>query len=555
MNAPRSSLFLATLLFAVPAHAATPALGDLSKVGTVHLPISCAPKLQAEFDRSVALLHSFFYEEARNGFTKIAEQDPKCAMAQWGIAMTLWHPIWTPPNDSELKDGLAAVAKAKALGGKTELEKGFISAIAAYYEVAEASKAQGPAGQTCHGPVASDYHARAVAYEKKMAELFQHHPEETEVATFYSLALLGSAVPTDKTLANQSKATSILEKMYGKKQNHPGIAHYLIHGYDYPPVAEKGLPAAKGYAQIAPWVPHALHMPSHIFTRLGMWKESIDSNQASADASKQYAAEKHPGAISFEEVHALDYLAYANLQLGRDAEAKKALDRLLGAKKTYPEIDFVAAYAFGTLPARYAVERKQWKDAAALVTPKSASFSKFQFAEATIEFGRALGNAKTGKLAEAKAAAARIKALADQVKEPKFQYFVTQARVQEQVALALIAGAEGKKAEAEAMLRKAADEDDTLGKHPVSPGPILPAREVLAEYLLENGRGDDALKEFEAVMKISPRRFNTLYGAAQAAALAKKPDIAKKHYGELVAMAEGGSRSEIAAAKSFLAAK
>ena len=312
------------LVFAAPlVRADQPTIGDLRKTGTVHLATSCAPSVQEDFEHATALLHSFFYDEARRVFTQVATRDPKCAMAQWGIAMTEWHPLWTPPGPEEMKAGQEAIAKAKAIGGKTDLERGYIASLEAFYGAATVQGASGEVGLSCHGSTGGgDHPARAAAYEKAMAQLYAQHPDDVEVATFYALSLLGSASPTDKTLKNQTRATQILEPLFVKNPSHPGIVHYLIHGYDYPPVAEKGLPAAKAYADIAPWVPHALHMPAHIFTRLGMWNDVIASNLASADASRQYAARAHPDATSFEELHALDYMIYGYLQTGQDAQGQ-----------------------------------------------------------------------------------------------------------------------------------------------------------------------------------------------------------------------------------------
>src|SRR4030095_14928334 len=279
-----------TSVNATDSRAAEP--GDLRAAGTVDFPMSCKPAAQPEFTRGVALLHSFFYEEARRSFTAAAEKDPGCAMAQWGIAMTWWHPIWTPPTSDEMSAGKAAVAKAMSMTAGTDRERLFITALNAYYNTLE-----GPAtetvGQSCHGPVGP--RDRVIAYEKALRPLYENYPDDMEAQTFYALAVLavGYATPADTTLSNQLRAAGILEKLWSKNPNHPGVAHYLIHSYDYPALAERGLAAARSYDSIAPWVPHALHMPSHIFTRLGMWDESITANRASAEASRAYAAMRH----------------------------------------------------------------------------------------------------------------------------------------------------------------------------------------------------------------------------------------------------------------------
>src|SRR5438309_8703768 len=282
--------------------------GDLRAAGSVDFKVSCAPGVRSEFIRGVALLHSFFYEEARRIFTEVAAKDPNCAMAQWGISMTWWHPIWTPPTPDEMSAGKAAIQKAMGMTAGTERERGFIQALNVYYNTPD-SPATGEVGQSCHGPVGP--RDRVIAYENAMRKLYDKYPDDVEVQTFYALAVLavGYATPTDTTLANQLRAAAILEKLWKTNPQHPGAAHYLIHSYDYPAFAERGLAAARSYSSIAPWVPHALHMPSHIFTRLGMWEDSIAANRSSADASRAYAAMRHRDAAEAEEVHALDYMA------------------------------------------------------------------------------------------------------------------------------------------------------------------------------------------------------------------------------------------------------
>jgi tetratricopeptide (TPR) repeat protein len=544
----------------VAAPAATPTLGDLSKVGSVHFPTTCDPSVQKEFERGLALLHSFFYEEARRVFTSVAEKDPQCAIAQWGIAMTYWHPIWTPPDSSELAAGRAAVARALAATKKDEREAGYIRAIQAYYEglpepVIPAAGAV--AEQSCHGPRPADARGRAACYLREMEQVAGHHPEDTDASAFLALALLATAAPGDPALANQKRAAGILERWYAEQPSHPGLAHYLIHSYDYPPLAAQGLPAANAYAAMQPWVPHALHMPSHIYTRLGMWSETIASNRASAEASRAYAASHHPDAASFEELHALDYLMYGYLQTSQDREAKRVLDRLASIKKTHPETDFVVGYAFGAMPARYALERRQWKEAASLAVPPMPFWGKLPFAEGHIAYARAIGSAKTGDLAAAGAAADRLQELAGTIKDPRFFYFRDQMGLQRQAALGLIALARGEKDEAIRILRAAAAKEDSLGKHPVSPGAILPIRELLGEALVDCGKPAEALAEYEAALAIYPRRFNGVAGAARAAAAAGKPEVARRWYGELVALAKGGdgARPEVRRANDYLAGR
>ena len=556
-----SSALLASGAHVVAAPAAgttTPALGDLSKVGSVHFPTTCDPAVQKEFERGLALLHSFFYEEARRVFTSVAEKDPQCAIAQWGIAMTYWHPIWTPPDSSELAAGRAAVARALAATKKDEREQGYIRAIQAYYEGLPEPvipAAGGATEQSCHGPRPADARARAACFLKEMEQVAGHHPGDTDASAFLALALLSTAPPGDPALANQKRAAGILERWYAEQPSHPGLAHYLIHSYDYPPLATKGLPAANAYSAMQPWVPHALHMPSHIYTRLGMWTENIASNRSSADAARAYAASHHPDAASFEELHALDYLIYGHLQTGQDREAKQVLERLGEIKKTHPETDFVVGYAFGAMPARYALERRQWKEAAALAVPPMPFWGKLPFAEGHIVYARAVGAAKSGDLATAVAAADRLKELATSIKDPRFRYFGDQMGLQRQAALGLIALARGEKEDAIRILREAAAKEDSLGKHPVSPGAILPIRELLGEALIDCRRPAEALAEYEAALVIYPRRFNGVAGAARAAEAAGKRDIARRYYGELVELTKGGdgTRPEVRTAADYLA--
>ena len=533
--------------------ATAPEPGDLCGVGKVTFPITCASEVQSDFARGVALLHSFFYEEARRVFTSVAERDPKCAMAQWGIAMTWWHPIWTPPTPDEMRAGKTAIEKAMAMKPGTEQERGFISALNTYYNTPDSSSAA-PVGQSCHGPVGS--RDRVIAYEKAMRQLRDKYPGDFEVQTFYAFAVLsvGYATPNDTTLSKQLEAAVILEKLWKQNTNHPGVVHYLIHAYDYPQLAQRGLAAAQSYASIAPWVPHALHMPSHIFTRLGMWDESITANRASAEASRAYAAMRHRDATEAEELHALDYMAYSYLQEARDTEAKKIVDLAAKVRQTNPELEFSGAYALAAIPTRYVFERNDWAAAANLTIPNVPHWSSFPFMEALIEYGHALGRAHSGDLKGARKAIARMQQLRDATKDPKFDYFKSHLDLQMQAASAWAAAAEGKKNEAIDMLRLAADSEDILGKHPVSPGAFVPIREQLGSLLLEMGQPKEAQREFEAALKIYPGRFRGLYGAAQAAEQAGDNENATRYYTKLAGQTirAGGARDELNHVREFL---
>ena len=535
--------------------ATVPEPGDLRAAGKVDFPISCTPAVQSEFARGVALLHSFFYEEARRIFTSVAEQDPKCAMAQWGIAMTWWHPIWTPPTPDEMSAGKAAIAKAMGMTAGTDRERGFITALNVYYNTPDSSTADA-VGQSCHGPVGP--RDRVIAYEKAMRQLYDKYPDDFEAQTFYAFAILavGYATPNDTSLSKQLEAAAMLEKLWKQNANHPGVVHYLIHCYDYPALAQRGLAAARNYASIAPWVPHALHMPSHIFTRLGMWDESIAANRSSADASRAYAAMRHRDATEAEELHALDYMAYSYLQEAQDTKAKEIVDFAATVRKTNPELEFSGAYALAAIPTRYAFERNDWAAAAALTIPNLPHWSSFPFMEALIEYGHALGRAHIGDLDGARKAIARMRQLRDATKDPKFDYFKNHLEVQMRAASAWVAYGEGKKDEAIEMLRRSADAEDVLGKHPVSPGAFVPIREQLGSLLLELGQPKDAQREFEAALKIYPGRFRGLYGAALAAEQTGDKENAGRYYAKLAAQTakSNGSRDELNHVRDYRAA-
>src|SRR5438128_2474098 len=444
----RSAVFLAVLIagFTVldAETSVAPEPGDLRAAGTVDFKVSCAPDARSEFIRGVALLHSFFYEEARRIFASVAEQDPNCAMAQWGIAMTWWHPIWTPPTSGEMSAGKAAIQKAMAMKGGTDLERGFITALNAYYNTPD-RPTTGEVGQSCHGPVGP--RDRVMAYEKAMRTLYERYPDDVETQTFYALAVLavGYANPTDTTLSNQLKAARILEKLWNKNPHHPGVAHYLIHSYVYPSLAERGLAAARSYGSIAPWVPHALHMPE--------WPHS----------------------------------------------------------------------------------------------------SSFPFTEALIEYAHALGRAHTGDLEGARKAMDRMRQLRDATSDPKFDYFKRQLDQQMQAASAWVAYGENKKDDAINILRRVADAEDILGKHPVSPGALVPAREQLGDLLLKLDRPKEAQREFEAALKIYPGRFRGLYGAAHAAEQIGEKEKAHHYYAKLIEQTAkaDGSRGELAQMREY----
>lgn len=511
------------------------------KLGRVNFTVSCNSASQQQFNRAAALLHSFWYEEAEKAFVQVTKTDPKCGMGYWGIAMSSYHPVWSPPVPAELRNGSAAVQQANVLGARTQRERDYIAAIGAFYKDADKF----------------DHRTRALGYEKAMEQLYVRYPKDHEAAVFYALALLGTALPTDKSYANQRKASEILNKVLLSEPEHPGVAHYLIHSFDYPALAPLALAAARSYARIAPSSPHALHMPSHIFTRLGLWQESIESNIASATTARNYVARMHPGAASFDQLHAMDYLAYAYLQTAQDGKVKEIVDAIFRMNKVDANT-VAAAYAFGAIPARYALERRQWSEAAALkVHPADFPWNDFPYAEAMIYFARSLGASRSGDTARASKDIEQLSSIQRSLAEAEERYWATQVEIERRSAAAWLAHAEGKQEEALKLMRSAVDLEGSTEKHPVTPGPILPARELLGELLLELREPQQALKEFEASLLVSPNRFNGLYDAARAAELAGDRAKAASYYAKLTTLGEhsDGTRPALQAARAFLASR
>jgi tetratricopeptide (TPR) repeat protein len=520
--------------------------------GKVALAITCDPAVADDFQGALALLHSFFYEEARRRFLAITERDPHCAMAWWGVAMTYYHPLWSPPTAEELARGADAARKAKAITNVNDLERGLIAAVDAFYRTADApADASAPMEMSCHGPRA--HGARAAAFRDSLADLAKKHPDNIEAAAFHSLALLGTAPPGDASYANQLRATAILEPLFEHNPEHPGLAHYIIHAYDYPSLATRGLLAARKYGDIAPWVPHALHMPSHIYTRLGMWRESIASNEASVRAARDYMAKHYGGAVWYDELHALDYLVYAHMQLAEDGKARAIVAYLQDIEK-FQEPNFAAAYAIGAIPARYALERRAWAEAAALPILHPSVVTPFPFAVAHTAFARGIGAARKGDVDGARAAIGELAKLRDALTEPKLAWWSSQVEIQRLSVAGWAARAAGDDAEGQRMLREAAALEDKVGIHPVTPGQVLPAHEQLGDLLRELGRHEEALAEYRATLAAFPRRFHALHGAAQAAEAAGRREEARRHYADLVELAGDGDgkQTEIAHARAFL---
>jgi tetratricopeptide (TPR) repeat protein len=539
----RIALFVAPLLFiastlAIAEDAPQSSVGAQAQLGQVDFPVSCAPAAQQQFNRAVAILHSFWYEEAIKAFGAVTETDADCAMGYWGMAMSYWTPLWATPTEAALKAGSAAVRQAQAIGAKTDRERDYIEAIATFYRDYDKL----------------DHRTRSGAYAQVMEQLYLHYPDDREAAIFYALALDATAVPSDKTYSNQRKAAGILEKIFVERPNHPGVAHYLIHSYDSAPLAEHGLPAAICYAKIAPSVPHALHMPSHIFTRLGQWQDSIRSNRAASEAGQTYAAQQFGQGVAWaESLHALDYLVYAHLQLAQDHEAKKVLDQITAFRKAAPEGPS-AAYALAAVPARYVIERRDWPQAAALSLPPLAfPWDKFPWTSAMVTFSRALGAARTGDFGGAQAEIDRLGSARD-ASSQKDKYWADQVEVQRQAAVATLAHVRGQDEEALAELESAAKLEATMDKHPVTPSPIVPMRELLGDLLLEMNQPAQALSEYEQSLTKDPNRFRSVYGAAKAAERSGDAAKAKAYYQELAALGRNadGDRPELAEAKAYL---
>lgn len=514
------------------------------QLGQVNFTVSCSPQAQRQFNRAVAWLHSFEYEEAEKAFTEVTVTDPKCGMGYWGVAMSNYHPLWAPPTPEELKKGSTAVEKAKLAGASTQRERDYLTAIETFFN--DANK--------------RDHRTRMFAYSSAMEELHKRYPADREAALFYSLTLIATGtLAQNKSYANEKKAAEILNGVLAREPRHPGVAHYLIHSFDYPALAPLALPAARAYAKIAPASAHAQHMPSHIFTRLGLWKEGIQSNLQAKAAAKAFAVRHHMSGAWDEQLHAMDYLAYAYLQSAQDKQAAAVLNELNEIKKVEPET-FKVAYALTAIPARYSLERRRWNEAANLKlnagTFGEFPLKRFRWAEAHIHFARAIGAARTGDVESARQDVEKLAAIQQALVAVSGDYdWAKQVDIERQVALAWLTFAQGKHDESLHLMRAAADLDDSTEKHPVTPGAILPAREQLGELLLELKQPSAALQEFETSLHVAPNRFNGLYGAARASRLAGDRKQATTYYQKLIDLSRNAdsTRPELDEAKAFLA--
>ncbi len=513
--------------------------GKPDQLGEVSFPVSCNAAAQQEFNRAMALFHSFWFDPAKAAFAKVLQHDHECGMAHWGIAiMSMGNPFTWPTNPNSTKAGAPAAAEAGRVGAKSERERDYIAALSAFFKDWETT----------------EFRPRAVAFEKAMEGVAAKYPEDVEAQILYALALNITALPTDKSFANQMKAASILEPLFNRYPNHPGVAHYLIHTYDYAELAEKGLPAARAYGAIAPAVPHALHMPSHIFSRLGLWKEMVDGNRASYLAAKGELKEKTLGIGAYDALHAMDYMVFGELQQAQDKAAKQLVDEAGAIRKVNVE-NVVAAYAFAAMPARYALERGEWKQAARLtLSPPDLSWSKFPQAESILVFARGLGAARSGDVAAARKDLERLQALKVAMTTAKMGYWPGQTDFQIKTVNAWIALAEKRNDEALQLMRAAAEAEEASDKHPVTPGNVVPSRELLGEMLLVLQKPKEALAEFERSLRRDPNRFRSIFGAARAAEAAGNHQIAREYYAKLQSLtaARDTERPELAHAKAFL---
>jgi tetratricopeptide (TPR) repeat protein len=514
-----------TALTVSAAHADSP-----EKLGTVSFANSCSAAVQPQLQRSVALLHSFWWGEGDKAFREVLAQDPGCAIATWGIAaLAIGNPYATGATPEGAKRAQEAIAQGRGIGAKTERERGYIEAVGAYYD------------KFAERPHPVRLRAMADAFEA----LAKQYPDDDETQIFSAIYLVSTQPPADKTFARAMQGAAILEAQFPKHRDHPGVAHYLIHAYDYPPIADKGLNAAMCYADIAPSAPHALHMPSHIFTRVGLWQESATTNRRASTAATGEAERS-------DRLHALDYLVYASLQLARDKDAAAGAEearQVTGAGATA----LASVYARAAIPARQAIERGLWQEAAKLDDPDK---SNFPFTEAMRYFGRALGAARSGNPAAAEKDLEQLRQIGETLKTAKNDYWATEVEVQRLGIEAWLAFAKGHRDQALATMHTAADIEDKSEKHPVSPGRLIPARELLGDMLLESGRPAEALFEYEASQIHDPKRFRGYWGAGQAAAQAGNKEKAQFYFRHLVELAGAGDpRPETAKARDYIAMK
>ncbi|TBW29963.1 hypothetical protein [Gramella sp. KN1008] len=517
--------------------------GDLKlcgngQFGEVNFSEFCSYETRETFNLAISLLHSFEYLEAEKAFVKLIDEDPQCAMAYWGVAMSIYHGLWAPPDQSVLEKGAKLIAIAEKLP-KSKKSEQYIEAIGAFYKNWETL----------------DHQTRKEKYAQKMLEMYQKNKNDTEVAVFYALALRASALPSDNSLSKQREAGKILEELFKEEPNHPGIAHYIIHSYDYPELAPLGLSTARRYADIAPNSAHAQHMPSHIFTRLGLWDESISTNLKSVESAICYAESIAPGAHWDEEVHAMGYLVYAYLQIGNNKLAYQQYDYLKTFKEVFPA-NFKIAYTAAAIPSRLAVENKNWEEAANLELPQKLEieWAEFPWQSSLLHFAKALGYIHLDKLDFAQKELDILYSSKQKLENIKDSYKANQVAIQIKTIEAWIQLKKGNTDTALSLMTSAAEMESKTSKHPVTPGEILPADELLADMLLTLNQPGKALKMYELNLERRPNRFNGLYGAATAAKKSGDLEKARFYFEKLITQTEkyNSERVEIKEAKEFL---
>jgi hypothetical protein len=526
------AFFSSVVLLAGPGTAISAHLGHYTNVGKVHFEVSCTPEAQEQFDYAVALLHSFFYPETVKAFTKVAELDPSCGMAFWGLALSYRQNPLVAGAAVEDK-AWEAVEKAKGAGAGTERETAYITAVSTLFRDYDVIP----------------YKERVRAYAEAMEQLAGRWPDDSEAQIFYALALNEAADLADRTLANQRRAGEILEKQLETHPDHPGIAHYIIHTYDYPELAERGLPAAKLYARLAPDSPHAKHMPSHIFSMLGMWDDLEVADESAAQAWYDYQQAELEGAVTSGELHSLDFLTYAYLQQAKDEKARQAVERRSSVTK-FAQRRLGGDNAYAAIPMRYAIERGSWDEAAALDPVES----DFPVARAISHFGRALGAARSGHPDAAAVDVSELRVLQQALRDKGDAYWAGQVEVQYGAATAWVMFAQGHAEDSLTFMRAAADLEDASKKHIAMENRLIPMRELLGDMLLAAGKPAEALVEYETSLKNAPNRFRSYYGAAKAAQAAGDAGTATAYFQKLVSLAAGGegARVEVVEAKEAL---
>jgi tetratricopeptide (TPR) repeat protein len=509
--------------------------------GNVSFALECNYEIRETFNLAISLLHSFEYAEAEKAFVKVIDTDPECAMAYWGVAMSIYHELWAPPGPKELKKGTVLIDIAESLP-KSERAELYINAIKVFYDDWENK----------------NHRTRELLYEKKMEQIYISQNDDIEAAIFYALAITSSADPNDKTYSSQKKAGAILQKLFKEQPNHPGIAHYIIHTYDYPEIAESALNTARRYAEIAPASAHAQHMPSHIFTRLGLWQESIDTNINSASSAVCYAESVNQDANWAQEIHAMDYLVYAYLQQGNNKQVDEQNVYLKSMKKIFPLNHFAVAYTANAIPARIALENRQWKKAATLERPNiEFAWDKYPWSKSILNFAKALGSARSGDIATAEKELKIIQELHQELLEmtdAQSKYKAGQVQIEIKTTEAWINLANGNNDKALELMKLAAKLESETSKHPVTPGEVLPADELLGDMLLALNQPKEALKAYEVNLIGHPGRFNGIYGAAIAAKQSGDKEKAMFYFNQLIELTKNSNsdRPELLEAKKYI---